>query len=719
MGDLHDANSKKVFDSVLVVSDRNVTDGQLQDAINSFERTAGVVATIKGGSGSKSSELAKALAGDKKIVVCTIQTFPFALETVRELSATEGKCFAVIADEAHSSQTGQAASKLKQLLSDEEQKELDDGGEISTEDILAAQMASKANDTGVTYIAFTATPKAKTLETFGRRPDLTKPTSLENLPQPFHVYSMQQAIEERFILDVLRNYTTYKLAFKLANDGKEWDEEEVEHSEAMKGLMRWVRMHPYNISQKVEIVVEHYKNIVAPLLNGTAKAMVVVRSRKEAVRWQIAITKYLTEKGYPIKSLVAFSGEVNDKESGPEPFKETSVEMNPNLRGRDIREAFKGDEYQVLLVANKFQTGFDQPLLCGMYVDKKLAGIQAVQTLSRLNRCYEKDGTKKEEPYVLDFVNESADVLEAFKAYFTTATLEDATDPNLVLDLRNKLDGYGYYDEPEIDRVVTVEFDANPKQKQLEVAIAPVADRLVKKFAAAKVELKDAEEAKDKDASQEAKDKMNALLLFRADVTTYQRVYTFLSQIFDYGNTDFEKRSIFFKHLLRLLKFGREREGVDLSEVVLTHHTLRNRGKQTMKLADEDYPELKPLTDVGSGKVRDEKKAFLSAIIEQLNTLLGGDTTDGDNLSLLLTLEEKTLESKMLQKQAANNSKERFGGSPDLTPAILTAVMESMDVQAKLCTRVLNSPEKLEGLKLMMLGPLNLYEKLRGHAGRT
>lgn len=414
LGDLHDADDKKVFDSVIVVSDRNVIDGQLQEALQDFERTKGVVATIKGGSGSKSAELAEALSGDKKIVVCTIQTFPFALETVRELAATEGKCFAVIADEAHSSQSGQAAAKLKQVLSVEEQEELDDGGEISTEDILAAQMAAKAEDVGITYVAFTATPKAKTLENFGRVPDPSKPAGQDNLPQPFHVYSMQQAIEEGFILDVLQNYTSYKLAFKLANNGKEWDDKEVEHSEAMKGLMRWVRLHPYNISQKVQIVVEHYREMVAPMLDGKGKAMVVTSSRIEAVRWQLAINKYVVDNGYPIKTLVAFSGEVNDKESGPDPFKETSAELNPNLKGRDIRKAFQGDEYQVLLVANKFQTGFDQPLLCGMYVDKKLAGIQAVQTLSRLNRCH----PGKDKTYVLDFVNDPQDVLEAFKTYY-------------------------------------------------------------------------------------------------------------------------------------------------------------------------------------------------------------------------------------------------------------------------------------------------------------
>jgi type I restriction enzyme R subunit len=482
LADLHDADEQKVFDSVIVVSDRNVIDGQLSEAIEAMERTKGVVANISGKSGSKSTELADALSGDKKVLVCTIQTFPFALEAVRKLSAAEGKRFAVIADEAHSSQTGEAAAKLKLVLSVEEQAELADGGEVSTEDILAAQMASKANDVGITYVAFTATPKAKTLETFGRLADPTKPASKDNLPEPYHVYSMQQAIEEEFILDVLENYISYKLAFRLANDGKEWDEQQVEHSEAMKGLMRWVRLHPYNIAQKVQIVVEHYREMVAHLLDGKAKAMVVVGSRQEAVRWQLAIQKYIKEKGYHMASLVAFSGEVNDKESGPDPFKETTEELNPYLKGQDIREAFKEDRYQILLVANKFQTGFDQPLLCAMYVDKKLAGIQAVQTLSRLNRCYKKDDVTKDRTYVLDFVNRSADVLEAFKTYYTKATLEETTDPNIVLNLRTKIEGYGFYDNHEVERVVAVELDPNAKQKQLEAAITPVADRLVKKF---------------------------------------------------------------------------------------------------------------------------------------------------------------------------------------------------------------------------------------------
>jgi len=671
-----------------------------------------VVASIKGSGGSKSSELADALSGNKKIVVCTIQTFPFALKLVRDLAATEGKRFAVIADEAHSSQSGEAASKLKQVLSAEELKELKDGGTFSNEDLLAVEMAERASDKGITFVAFTATPKAKTLELFGRRPDPTQPASADNLPEPFHVYSMRQAIEEGFILDVLKFYTSYKVAFKLAHEGKDIAETEVDRSAAVKGLMNWVRLHPYNISQKVQIVVEHFRTTIAPLLDGKAKAMVVVGSRVEAVRWQIAINKYIQEQGYTLRTLVAFSGEVNDKESGPEPFKETSADMNPDLKGRDIREAFKDDQFQILLVANKFQTGFDQPLLCGMYVDRNLGGVQAVQTLSRLNRCH----PGKDEPFVLDSVNDPEDILSAFKTYYSIAELSDVTDPTIILNLRSKLDALGYYDEHEIDRVVAVVMNPKSKQAQLEAALTPVADRLLKRFSAAKAEFIAAEGMKDESAKQAAKDKMDALILFRSDIGTYVRAYTFLSQIFDYGNTDFEKRAIFFKYLVRLLKFGREREGVDLSGVVLTHHKLIDRGRRNLMLSGDDAPKLDPITEAGSGSVQEKQKALLDAIIEQLNTLLGSDTTDGDQLSFARTLEEKTLESNVLQKQAANNSKEQFANSPDLKRELVNAVIDSMDVQSELSTRALNSTQIQEGLLSVLLNHLNLYEKLRARS---
>jgi type I restriction enzyme R subunit len=713
LAELHDAQNKKVFDSVLVVSDRTVIDSQLQEALFDFQRTTGVVATITNKDGSKSSKLAEALSGDKKIVVCTIQTFPFAIEAVRELAATEGKRFAVIADEAHSSQTGEAAAKLKAVLSQEELAELKDGGEVSTEDILAAQMAVRASDTGITYAAFTATPKNKTLELFGTRPDPTQPAGPGNLPVPFHVYSMRQAIEEGFILDVLQNYTSYKLAFKLAHEGADYDEKTVERGAALKGIMNWVRLHPYNISQKVQIVVEHFREFVIPLLSGKAKAMVVVGSRVEAVRWQLAIDKYIKGQGYKIGTLVAFSGEVNDKESGPDGFTEHSKTLNPNLKGRDIREAFKGDEYQILLVANKFQTGFDQPLLCGMYVDKRLAGIQAVQTLSRLNRAH----SGKDTTYVLDFVNDPEEVLAAFKTYHTTAELAATTDPNLVFNLRAKLDAAGHYDDFEVDRVVAVELKPDAKQGDLVAALEPVRDRLMKRYKAAQEALEAAKTKQDDKAAEDAQNELNALILFKSDLGAFIRLYTFLSQIFNYGNTAIEKRAIFYKRLLPLLEFGREREGIDLSKVVLTHHHLKNLGKQGMPLSDGDKPLLDPITDTGSGRVQEKETALLYEIIAKLNDLFDGELTEQDKLVYVnQVIKGKLLESEKLQQQAANNSKKQFANSPDLKTELMNAIMGALDAHTAMSTQALNSTTVQNGMKDILLNHAGLWEMLREQA---
>lgn len=707
LADLHGTDHQKLFDSVLVVSDRTVLDAQLQEAIFDFERTTGVVASISNDSGSKSAQLSQALKDGKKIIVCTIQTFPFALKAVQELSATEGKRFAVIADEAHSSQTGEAAAKLKQLLSAEELAELQDGGEVGTEDLLAVQMAARAGSDGLTYIAFTATPKQKTMELFGR-------PGADGLPEPFHVYSMRQAIEEGFILDVLKNYTPYKLAFKLANNGKEYDENEVEKSEAMKGIMQWVRLHPYNIAQKVQVVVEHYRENVQHLLGGKAKAMIVVASRKEAVRWQKAIRVYIEKQNYPLGVLVAFSGEVDDPDSFPEPVSETSKALNPGLKGRDIRDAFAEPDYHLLLVANKFQTGFDQPLLCGMYVDKMLGGIQAVQTLSRLNRAY----PGKDTTYILDFVNDAMEILKAFKTYHTTAELEATTDPNTVYDLRAKLDAAGHYDDFEVDRLAKVEMDPNGTQAQLNAAIAPVADRLLKRYKLAQADKAHAESQQDKTAIQAAKDAMAALILFKQDMGAFNRLYAFLSQIFDYGNTDIEKRFLFYKRLIPLLDFGRERDTVDLSKVVLTHYTLRNTGKLPLNLNHGETPKLPPMDATGSGMVQDKEKALLEEIIQKVNGLFEGELTDDDQLVYVNgVIKGKLLENDTLIQQAANNSKEQFANSPDLTQALLNAIMDAFEAHSSMSTQALGSERIRDGLKDTLLGPAQLYEALRAKAG--
>jgi type I restriction enzyme R subunit len=713
LADLHDAANTKLFDSVLVVSDRTVLDAQLQDAIYGFQRTAGVVATITGESQSKSGQLAEALSGGKKIVVCTIQTFPFALAAVQQLAATQGKRFAVIADEAHSSQTGEAASKLKQLLSPEELRELADGGEVATEDLLAAQMSARAAESGITYVAFTATPKAKTLELFGRRPDPDRLASRDNAPTAFHVYSMRQAIEEGFILDVLKNYTPYKLAFRLATGDQEWDEVEVERGEAMKGLMRWVRLHPYNISQKVQVVVEHFRENVAPLLNGRAKAMVVVASRVEAVRWKMAIDAYIRSSGYRLGTLVAFSGEVTDDSAGPDPVTENSAVLNRGLNGRDIRDAFAMPDFHILLVANKFQTGFDQPLLCGMYVDKRLAGIQAVQTLSRLNRAH----PGKDTTYVLDFINEPDEILSAFRTYYETAELDGVTDPNLVFDMRAQLDATGFYDEHEVERVVAVEMDPRATPRQLSAALEPVADRLLRRYKAASDALKTAIARRSAADEEEANDEIAALALFKRQIGTYLRVYVFLSQIFDYGNTALEKRAIFFKRLLPLLEFGRERLMVDVSKVMLTHHRLMDSGKRDLALSSGGKEKLQPMTEAGTGEVQEKSKAMLAEIIAKVNDLFEGELTDDDKLVYVNNvLKGKLLESEILMEQANSNTKEQFANSPDLGTELMNAVMDAFAAHTNMSKQALDSEKVRSGLLDILLGPAQLYEALRGIA---
>jgi type I restriction enzyme, R subunit len=714
LADLHDAQDHKVFDTVIVISDRTVLDDQLRDAILSFERTQGVVAIISGDGASKSKELAEALSAGKKIVVCTIQTFPFALEEVRKLTATKGKRFAVIADEAHSSQTNETAAKLKLVLSAAELAELQDGGDVATEDILAAQMAAKAGgeDAGITYVAFTATPKDKTLHLFGTRPDPTRPPAPDNIPEPFHVYSMRQAIEEGFILDVLKTYTSYKVAFSLAHQGKTIESTEVDRSEAMKGIMGWVRLHEYNIAQRVQVVVEHYRKHVAALLGGTAKAMVVTGSRKEAVRWQKATRKYIAEHGYKIEALVAFSGEVIDLESGPEPFTEHSKELNPKLGGQGIREAFKGGDYQLLLVANKFQTGFDEPLLCAMYVDKRLAGIQAVQTLSRLNRCY----PGKDQTYVVDFVNDPADILAAFKPYYETAELSGVTDPYIVHQLKSKLDEQALYDTFEVDRVVAVVLKGKKAStSELDAALLPVASRLLTAYGQAKKEWQAAGE--DAKKAKGAKDTMDSLILFKNDIAAYVRVYGFLSQIFDYGNTEIEKRAIFFRLLHPLLNYGRERDGVDLSALKLTAYTIKSMGDPTLNLAQGDAVKIDPTGYIGSGQVQDKSKVALAELIAKLNDLFEGDLTPGDKLVYVNdVIKGKLMESEKLAEQALNNTKEQFDNSPDLDKELEGAIIDALSAHSTMSKQALESAALRADLKAVLLGAGKLWEGLRAKA---
>jgi type I restriction enzyme R subunit len=647
LASLHDAADRKVFDSVIVVTDRTVLDTQLQETIYQFEHKAGVVCRVTK-EGVKSQQLTQALVEAKPIIIVTIQTFPFVLDSIRELASLKERRFAVIIDEAHSSQTGAASRNLKRVLTAEQ---IEEGEEVSTEDLLVADMAARQPPANASFFAFTATPKAKTIELFGR-------PGASGLPEPFHVYSMQQAIEEGFILDVLRNYTPYKLAYQLAHEGREYDDQEVDAAKGMKELARWVRLHPHNISQKVRIIIEHFRQKVAYRLQGQAKAMVVTGSRKEAVRYKLALDNYIHEQGYTdIAALVAFSGEVSDKESGPTSFSETN--MNPGLKGRDIREAFAGDEYRILLVANKFQTGFDQPLLVAMYVDKKLSGVAAVQTLSRLNRTY----PGKDETFVLDFVNDPQEILEAFKPYYRTAQLTAVTDPNLIHQLQTKLDDTRLYTASEVEAFVAAFYDPESGQKELQAKIAPAVERY-------RDQRRQALDSDDKEA-------LDALDLFRKDVASFIRLYDFLSQIIDYGDTDLEKRSVFFTHLLPLLAEETEHQPIDLSAVKLTHYRLEALEERRLKLG-EDEKKLAPITEVGSGVPREPETAPLSELIKKLNKLFEGDLSDADLLGYANHIKGKMLENETLARQAAMNSKEQFALG-DFQNVLMDNVIEGLD----------------------------------------
>jgi type I restriction enzyme R subunit len=669
LASLHNAADQKIFDSVIVVTDRTVLDSQLQDAIYQFEHKQGVVVKITGDS-VKSAQLVTALQENAPIIIVTLQTFPFVLETLRKTTSLHDRNYAVIADEAHSSQTGNAAKQLKQVLT---AKQLEEGEEVSVEDLMLADMAKRAAPENISYFAFTATPKAKTLELFGR-------LNADGLPESFHVYSMQQAIEEGFILDVLKNFTPYKLAFKLAHKGQEYSDETVEKSTAVKSLMRWVRLHPYNIAQKVAIIVEHFRENVVWRLDGHAKAMVVTASRKEAVRYKLAMDKYIGDNGYQdVRTLVAFSGDVNDPESGSDQFNEHN--MNPRLKGRDLRKAFDTDDFNVMIVANKYQTGFDQPLLMAMYVDKRLAGVTAVQTLSRLNRT----APGKTDTFVLDFVNEPEEILAAFQPYYKTARLTEVSDPNVIHDLMDKLDDVRIYTSEDINRFAEVYMRPDPQQKDLQAALAPAVDRF-------RVRYRSASDPVDKKT-------LDALDVFRSDIITFVRLYDFLSQIVDYGDTDLEKRSLFFRHLSPLIRYITNHSAVDLSSIAMTHYQLKHLGQQRLNLGgDSDNDALRPITEAGSAVPREPETAKLSEIVQKMNELFEGELSEADVLNYASHIRDRMLEDTKLEVQAANNSRDQFAMSTDFHASMMDAVITGLENYEDMAKQVLSSERVRRGL---------------------
>ncbi|HKU68855.1 MAG TPA: type I restriction endonuclease [Candidatus Baltobacteraceae bacterium] len=657
LASLHNDKDEKVFHSVVVLTDRNVLDTQLQGTIAGYAHAAGLVKPITSKGDAKSTKLAEALQSPGGIIVVTLQTFPFVLKQLEDAKKLQGKAYAVIADEAHSSQTGEDAKELREILglSEDEPEAI-----IDAEDVLAAKMAKRAASKNLSFFAFTATPKAKTIDIFGTiGPDGKK--------RPFHTYTMQQAIQEGFILDVLQNYTTFKFAYKLATGDPKAGDKVVPKSETAKIISRYVRLHDTNVAQRIAIIVEHFRESVQHLLSGKAKAMIVCDSRKAAVKYKIAIDKYIAEQKYRnLKTLVAFSGEIVDEGEWPgQKFTESSMNRIPSAA---IPEEFATDEYQVLLVAEKFQTGFDQPLLSAMYVNKKLAGINAVQTLSRLNRTYKRGPVEKTTTYVLDFVNDASDILDAFKPFFRDAYLIENADPNQILDIQATLDALGIYGQEDVDRFIEAYVTAirskNASHTKLKGALDPVVKRYHDWVAAAKASKND-EEVEKTD-------------LFRKNMIEFVRAYNFLSQIYNYGDTEVEKRSLFYSHLARLIHQDRDEAIVDASAVFATHIANRKtfEGRLSLMVGQEG---VKPTSAIGNAKARQKQYGPLAEIVTLLNELFGSEIKEEDKIALLLPFDTMMDGNETVRTQAEHNDVEQFLNAGDFSDALKGSLLEAQD----------------------------------------
>ena len=684
---LHSASDKKIFDTVIVITDRTVLDEQLKDTIAQFSSTNGVVISIDSNKGSKSGQLVTALKDRALIVIVTLQTFPFILKEIRETTTLKNRNFAVIADEAHSSQSGSSAGQLRKVLGGEQ---LVIEEEETYEDFLIREMESRTLPTNISFIAFTATPKGKTLELFGRK-------DTNGLPEPFHLYTMKQAIQEGFILDVLQNFTPYRIAYKLAHDGKDWDDTHVEKSDAAKALARWVRLHPYNISQKVEIIVEHFRSNVMWRLSGQAKAMVVTDSRKAAVRYKIEIEKYLKSEGYKseMSVLVAFSGEVDDPDYGSKVFTESN--MNNLVKGGGIRETFTNEENKILIVANKFQTGFDQPLLVAMYVDKRIDGITAVQTLSRLNRTY----PGKELTYVLDFVNDVETIRLAFEPYFEHSQLLATTNPDLVYDLKTKLDNQHIYSKQDIENFVNAYRKTNARQKDIQAALSGPVSRFKGQFNEAEV--------------KGDKELIDQLLMFEKDLGSFCRLYEFLSQIVNYADTELEGSYLFFRHLAPLIKRENRKLPLELSGLEMTHYKLKSGQSISIKLgsADDEETGLKGITDVGGGKAKDPELVKLEELVNKLNDLFP-EISETDRINLFRNAHSKMMENEELNKQARANDESQFVQSPRFETEMLDCLISSMDSHRAMTTKLLNDEKLRQRFKELLAK--SVFKEMRASA---
>ncbi|MDR6758768.1 type I restriction enzyme R subunit [Mycoplana sp. BE70] len=669
LSSLHDGTgSDKVFHSVIVVTDRRVLDQQLQDTIYQFEHKQGVVQKID----KDTKQLTRALSSGVPIIITTIQKFPFVARAIDSMGKqgetveldTTGKRFAVIVDEAHSSQSGETATELRKILNksgieDAIASEYLDEEEGLSEDAkkaLIAEMMKRPRQPNLSFFAFTATPKFKTQALFN------EPSPTTNRP-PFHHYSMRQAIEEGFILDVLQNYTTYKRFFGLIRQIE--NDPEVPKRKAAKALGRFVSLHPYDIGQKVEIIIEHFRSSTRHKIGGRAKAMVVTGSRLHAVRYKRAFDEYINAHGYDeIRSLVAFSGEVRDEAVPGVSF--TEVSMNSGIKERELPEKFASDDFKVLLVADKYQTGFDEPLLHTMYVDKRLAGVQAVQTLSRLNRTT----SGKEDTFVLDFVNQPDEIFTAFKPYYEVTPPGEATDPHQLYDLQHKVEQWRLFDAGDVDAFCNVWF--RPRSETIaseHQELNSIIDTSVERF-----------KGLDEKTQEECK----------ADLESYRRLYAFLAQIIPYQDTSLEKLYVFVRFLLKKLPRRDDSGRFDLEEeVALQYYRLQKMSEGTIDLADGDAEPLKGPTEVGTKSTKEDNVA-LSALIDRLNERFGTKFTEADRLFFEQVAEAATSD-ETLKAAAEVNTMENFAIVFD--KMLESLFIERMEGNEAIFSKLMNNPK--------------------------
>lgn len=612
---LHNDKNDSVFDGVIVVTDRKVLDKQLQKAVYQLEHKAGMVAKIE----EDSSQLAESLNKGTKIIITTIQKFPYILD---KLSTLKDKNYAIIIDEAHSSTSGKNMAALTTSLTLEEAQKLDEeaeANETDTEEAIVDEITRIGKQPNISFFAFTATPKGSTLKMFGTEGE-------DGKPRPFHMYSMKQAIQEKFIIDVLKNYVTYKTYFKIAKKIEE--DPEFEAAKATKAISRFVSLHPHNIDQKTEIIVEHFRNVTRKKLNGQAKAMVVTASRLHAVRYKLAFDKYIKKKGYKdLKALVAFSGTVKDK--GDE---YTETDMN-GFSEKKLPKKFDSDEYQVLLVAEKYQTGFDQPKLHTMFVDKKLTGLKAVQTLSRLNRTY----PGKEDTFILDFVNDPEDIRKAFEPYYEDTKLEGDVEPNELYSIQSELENYMILRNDEIDKFVEIIYKEKQTKRDTELSNNYI-DSAVQRYS--------------KLTEEEKRD-------FVSKAKKFNSIYMFVLQITPFQDVDLHKLFVYLRYLLKKIKL-KPGDKINLEDkVVLEYYSVKKKTDGSITVG-EDGEEYTVSISVGGGKpAEDPPKDPLTVILERLNTKNGTEFGEHEKLNIQQIV-DIAAEDEMLRTQAQNNPYDDF-----------------------------------------------------------